>query len=266
MNRVSIPSSGFSIITLLWFCCLLATCKSIKQVASPIGAIKNLPADSLVQHLLDNRIEADWLSAKARVTFRGEKKTQKANLNIRLRKDSVLWMNVKKLGIEGARILITLDSIYIVDRIHKEYVVTDFSMLQDQYHLPADFNTLQNVILGNPLLLSGVKLTTQTDSTTQHHLASSDDAEPTRDYWLNGWSKVLEKMVFLDFRNNRKVKIEQSDYRELDKSENFSYFRSLNMSSPQSGDLTIEINLSKVEIDVPKTIRFEIPDHYVRIK
>lgn len=230
----------------------------------PIGDLEAKSVDTLLQFLADRHIDVEWLSAKAKIAFKDDSQSRKATANIRLRKDSVLWMNVKKLGIEAARILITPDSIYIVDRIHKEYVVGDFSLIQQQYHLPADFNLLQNMILGNPLLLSEVKLETKAIE-QQYHLGSSDDENPTRDYWLNGFNHLLEKMVFLDYRYNRQVKVELSDYKALDKYEYFSYFRRLNLSSPETGDLRIDIDFSKIELNQAKQIRFEIPEHYTKI-
>ena len=250
----------------LFLLLLFAACKSTKPVVNleHTGPLPTQSSDSLVQILLENQIDVDWFSAKSKIYFKDEQQSRKATANIRLRKDSVLWMNVKKLGIEAARILITPDSIYIVDRIHKEYVIGDFSLIQQQYHLPADFDVIQNMLLGNPLLISGVKLETEIEA-EHYHLASSNDENPTRDYWLRGFSHLLEKMVFLDYRNNRTVKVEMSDYQPLDKYEYFSYFRSLNLSSPETGDLRIDINFSKIEINQPKKIRFDIPEHYTKI-
>ena len=266
--------NGQSLLTVGYGICFLmigflvsssfSACKTTKVTTGNFPAPKPQSSKELIRHLENNQIEVEWLSAKSKISFKSPEQSQKGTLNIRMRKDSVIWMNVKKLGIEGARILITPDSIYIIDRIHKEYAISDFSLIQEKYHLAADFNSLQNLILGNPLLFSGVELTTQIDS-TQYHLSSSNEVIPTRDYWLNGLTKVLTKMVFLDYRNNRKVKVELSKYQALDQYKYFSYFRSLNMSSPETGDLSIDINLSKVEINVPKSIRFEIPEHYKRI-
>ncbi|MEM9821084.1 MAG: DUF4292 domain-containing protein [Bacteroidota bacterium] len=242
---------------------MFGACKSTKPLVQ-VGELADKSSDTLVQFLVDRHIDVEWLSAKAKISFKDNSQSRKATANIRLRKDSVLWMNVKKLGIEAARILITPDSIYIVDRIHKEYAIGDFSLVQQQYHLPANFDLLQNMILGNPLLLSGVKLQTAIVE-DQYHLASSNDENPTRDYWLSGLNHVLEKMIFLDFRNNRKVQVELSDYKALDEYEYFSYFRRLNLSSPETGDLRIDIDFSKIELNKAKTIRFEIPKHYTRI-
>ncbi|HAR20844.1 MAG TPA: DUF4292 domain-containing protein, partial [Cytophagales bacterium] len=42
-------------------------------------------------------------------------------LTIRIRKDSVIWISVNPaLGIEVVRALITKDSIFVIDKIHKD--------------------------------------------------------------------------------------------------------------------------------------------------
>jgi len=254
-----------SILLLFLFISLFSTtaCKSVKTAQGV--RLKVRSSEYLLEKLHAQNLEVEWLSAKARITFNDNGKSRKASANIRMRKDSVIWMNVKKLGVEGARILITPDSVYIVDRINKQYAITDFSFIENEYHLPANFKVLQNLILGNPLVFSESVLEAGI-SEDRYHLASDDEARMTSDYWMDGITYDLRKMAFLDYRYNRKVIIEQDRYELLEEKEKFSYFRSLDLSSPETGDLVIDLKLSKLEINTPKSIKFDIPDHYKKIE
>ena len=263
-NKTSWPVSKISGLLLLTGLLMLSSCKSAKQ-AQQIK-LKERSAKYLLKKLSRQNIDVEWLSAKAKMVFKDETQRKKANANIRLRKDSIIWMNIKKLGVEAARVLITTDSIYIMDRINDQYAVTDFSLIEEQYHLPANFQTLQNVVLGNPLFFSKPEELKASINKEQYHLAGDNEDRVTSDYLLNGISHLLERMLFLDLRYNRKVDIEMGDYKQLEQYPNFSYFRSLNLSSRETGDLSIELSLSKLEINVPKTIRFEIPEHYTKVK
>ena len=256
--------SNFSVIALLFVFIIMSSCKSA-QKAQQIK-LKDRSAKYLTKKLTQQNIDVEWLSAKAKMSFKDDNQSKKANANIRLRKDSIIWMNIKKLGVEAARILITTDSIYVMDRMNDQYAVTDFSLIEEQYHLPANFQTLQNVVLGNPIFFSDTSKLTASINKEQYHLATDNDENITSDYLLNGLSFLLEKMLFLDLRYSRKVDIEMGDYKTLEEFPNFSYFRSLNLSSPETGNVAIELSLSKLEINVPKTIRFEIPEHYTKVK
>jgi hypothetical protein len=45
----------------------------------------------------------------------------------------------------------------------------------------------------------------------------------------------------------------------------FPYLRTLEASSPETGEMRLSIELNEVEFNVPKSIRFEIPAHYEKV-
>ncbi len=242
---------------------LVVGCNSTKKAQGI--KLQEHSAEFLLEKLNGQYIDVDWLTAKAKISYKDEAQSIKANAYIRMRKDSVIWMAVKKLGVEAARILITTDSVYVLDRINKQYTTSDFSYIERQYHLPANFKVLQNLILGNPLFFSEVVLTAEV-AKDRYHLASSNDERITSDYWMNGLDFSLAKMLFLDLRNNRKVEVTQRDQNSLDTTyQKFSYLRSIDLSSPETGDVSIDLKLSDVSINTPKSIKFKIPEHYSKI-
>ena len=73
------------------------------------------------------------------------------------------------------------------------------------------------------------------------------------------WSLFIE-----DFRNRRTINVVASEYGQLPDKQNFSYFRRLNLSSADLGEMRVDLDFSKVEINVPQNTPFEIPSHYQR--
>lgn len=95
-------------------------------------------------------IDFQYLTAKSKISFKSpEQDIDNANINIRVRKDSLIWLSVSKLGIEAVRGMITRDSITIIDKIHREYTVYDFPTLSRQFHFEMNFALLQALIVGN---------------------------------------------------------------------------------------------------------------------
>ncbi len=95
-------------------------------------------------------IDFTYLKAKSKLSFKS--KTQdidNATVNLRVRKDSLIWLSVSKLGIEVARALITRDSITVLDVFHKTYLVYDFPALSRQFNFEMNFDLLQALIVGN---------------------------------------------------------------------------------------------------------------------
>ncbi|AQG81289.1 DUF4292 domain-containing protein [Spirosoma montaniterrae] len=95
-------------------------------------------------------IDFSYLIAKSRVSFKGPRQDiDNASVNIRVRKDSLIWVSISKLGLEAVRAQITHDSITIVDKIHREYSVYDFPTLSRQFNFEMNFELLQALIVGN---------------------------------------------------------------------------------------------------------------------
>ncbi len=72
-----------------------------------------------------------------------------ANVSIRMQKDSLIWLSISKLGIEGARVLIARDSVRILDKINRQYAVADYGTISRQFRFPLSFEWLQALLVGN---------------------------------------------------------------------------------------------------------------------
>jgi hypothetical protein len=95
-------------------------------------------------------IDFRYLTAKSKISFKSpEQDIDNANVTIRVRKDSLIWLSVSKLGIEAVRGEISRDSITIIDKIHKEYTVYDFPTLSRRFNFDMNFELLQALIVGN---------------------------------------------------------------------------------------------------------------------
>lgn len=215
-----------------------------------------------MKRLVEHQVNAEWLGAKAKISYHDEYGGESFSANIRLRKDSLIWMNFKKFSLEGARALITPDSIYVIDRLNSQYSIQSFEAAQREYNLPVGFQGLQALLLGNPVFFSedseaGV------DST--HYVLSQKTDSYLAQYWLDATKMFLEKFLIEDFRNGRKMSVTAADYQQLEDKQDFSYFRRFNLSSKDLGEMKIEVAFTKVEINVPQNIEFEIPARYERV-
>lgn len=92
----------------------------------------------------------EQLSAKAKIDFDSEKNGLSGTANIRIQKDSIIWVSLSPgLGIEAARVLITRDSIFLVDKVHKEYQKIAFRELSEKFDFDINYTIIQSLILGN---------------------------------------------------------------------------------------------------------------------
>jgi hypothetical protein len=239
---------------------LLASCKTAKK--TNVGKINKNSPELLLKTLQTNQVNVNWLEGRAKIDFSDAKTSIGATATIRIKKDSVIWASVRKLGFEVARALVTKDSVYIMDRINNEYDVKGLDYLQRTYNLPADFASVQAIFLGNPIFFNTGDLQSETAGSNYHLYGKSTTMDAH--YWLDQNTLQLGQMRFKDLQDNREVNIKLEDYQSLANNQKFSYLRKLELNSRQTGAVKVEMQFSQLDINSPKDVRFEIPNRYTR--
>jgi len=135
------------------------SCKSKKNigVTASTEAVEKIPKDSTTE---ENKLAiftstySNWqtYSARGSVGFEGNGNSLSANLSFRMYKDSLVWASVNMLGgIEVARILITQDSIFIMDKMNRNVKIAPLDKMQEIAGTRLYIIEVQNLILGNLL-------------------------------------------------------------------------------------------------------------------
>ena len=247
--------------------------KKIETTAVPTPVSKPaLTVVDILNRLGENEIKADWLSSDANANYAGKPMNVSADMNIRFKRDSIIWINVKKLGfINIARVKITPDSVFIVNYLQNSYIAKNLKYIETKYNLPADFKLLQNLLLGNPVFLTDIKkLVLERDASGDILLRGKDERWQAL-YRIDEKTNELKEMLFEQPISARVMKISYEKYdilRGYDKGDSkFAYLRTIQVESPQSGkvSVTIEVDTDGLEVNVPKNIKFEIPSHYSRV-
>ena len=231
----------------------LTACKTTK--ISDGTTLRVRSANFLVKKLDQQRLDAEWMTAKVKLKLLDNGSTTRATADIRMRKDSVIWMTVRKFGIEGARVMITTDSVYLINRLERQYLVRDFSFIESEFNLPASFETLQDFVLGNVFFMTkeNIKSDIKNDA---YHLTASDATPFTNEYWLGAEDFNLERMYFNDLRYQRELTIEQGQYQPVGEVAAFPHRRVVEMYSQQMGNISVELDLSKVKFNQPANMPF----------
>jgi hypothetical protein len=159
-----------SIIALL---SLLTACRSSRAIGKAVGkkdtVAKATPIPSTgtpqsdtqrlikitLAQLAQNRIGFTTFNAKVGIDYKGtDGKGHDVNATVKMYKDSAIWISVNAiLGIEAIRLLITKDSVKLMNKLDKTYAFRGIGFLQETTKLPLDLHTLQELIIGNPVYL-----------------------------------------------------------------------------------------------------------------
>ena len=94
-------------------------------------------------------VDFDYFSGKAKINYKDDEYDVKAKANIRIKKDSAIWISFSAIGIQGARCMISQDSITIMNMVKKEYYVFNYDSLSKQFNFEVNYDAIQSAALGN---------------------------------------------------------------------------------------------------------------------
>lgn len=156
----------------------------------------------------------EFLQIKGKVQYETAADKQEAQVSIRMKRDSIIWASVSKLGFEGVRAIITPDTVILLDRLHKTYFAGGFKMLKRRYKVPVTFAQLQAALVGNYLPGEGAHdaSAANTDPVQAIH---HDQEKLAVDQHINREKKRLVKLTVADQRTGNTLTANYDDFKPL---------------------------------------------------
>jgi hypothetical protein len=220
-------------------------------------------AQFLVKKLQSRHLDdVERMSAQTRIFVEGDGQSMSANANIVWVRDSAIWLNVKKFGLEAARVLVTPDSVFMINRLSKTWYSKSLESLQAEYQLPAGFDLLQDFLLGRAWIDGDIEMTSDIDEGL-HRLAGSNGVTAA-DYRLEEGSFLLRRETFLQPRTARNISFSFDNYQKIKHAGLYPLLRTIRAFSPETKDVQFELEFLHVDFNTPAPYRFEIPATYQR--
>ena len=264
MNRI------FEFVVMLGVSLLMVDCKTTKVVSVGKTAIPSvgMKKEDVFGQLALKAVKADWMSGDLDLDYKGKPMDVGASGTARYRKDSVIWLNVRKFGmLNVARAQVTRDSVFLINYLQSNYMAKDLKYIAQKYNLPADFDVLQNLLLGNPVwLIPKDMLTMTTDSAGNYLLKGSDNRWETT-HRIDRESYQVKEMRFVEKGSGKSLAVVYDQYGALADGQVFARFRGFTMNSPATGEVKLTIGIgANPEMNIAKSIKFEIPSHYPKVE
>ena len=181
-------------------------CHHAKDDVASQPATESRSVNYLLKKLQNHDVsKVKYLNATSKIFVEGEGQSMSANANIIWIRDSVMWVNVKKFGLEAARALITRDSVFMLNRINKTWSARGLESLERQYSLPDGFGLLQQFILASAWL--DPKMEMHSDVKDNLHRLSGSNGLLAADYRVEDGSFLLRSQTFMQSRDARNVSL-----------------------------------------------------------
>jgi hypothetical protein len=133
---------------------IFSACKVKKHLV--VNQIKKhdtvLVVNSKIPQIQSAQNQFDTFIGKAHAKLKMDNDNYDVTFNIKIKSNEKIWISVTAIaGIEAARILITPDSIWIINRLQGVYFKKPFSYLQTIAGNDINFKAISSVLIGNAI-------------------------------------------------------------------------------------------------------------------
>ncbi len=255
----------------------LASCASQKKVYKE--PIKHEGDAFLISKMQENQSQFNTLKAKALIKLTNGNKTSDLNVNIRIKKDSIVWVSISAgIGLEAARVVLTKDSVVFINRLEKTFFAGNYHFINQMINAQVDFDIIQALLTGNDfkwydyhdLKAKVVNNSYHLESTHRHklkkYIRKSDTLSQAiyQCMWLNPESFKIEKIKIKEIKNeNKKISAEYSKFKTINDQVLPTQY---DIIISANSDIIIDATLIKININDPLSFPINIPSKYKEIE
>ncbi|UII33320.1 DUF4292 domain-containing protein [Fulvivirga ulvae] len=245
---------------------LFLTCLLLIISSSCSKRLSGVHWNFLDKNKLDvQQVDFEYFSGKAKINYKDDELDIKAKANIRIKKDSVIWIAFSSVGIQGARCLISKDSITIVNLVKKEYYVFNYDSLTKQFNFDVNYEAIQAAALGN--LLVNRNRSDEVIKDESFYILKQQSGSVSLSNYVNPKTMKIERVEMLENPSKNSAVIRYYDFQMVG-SHAFPFSEIISLFyKGKSGTLNtvIELEYSKAEIeDKELKFPFNIPKKYER--
>ncbi len=253
------------------------SCSPARKVMK--APLKEEGPEYLFSKLKEKELKYDWFSAKFSADYANQDKDHSFNGQIRIRKDSLIWISLTPLlGIEALRLMISQDSVKLMNRLNDTYFIGDYEYVNRFLNTNIDYDLLQAFLLGNDLqFYENAKFRASIDrgeyklSTGERHKLKKfvrNSQEPLRILIQNIWLDPDHfKITHTDVKEIRRDNIKlESTYTAFAPLGDQLFPGKMTYTIWAGNTIRVKTEFSRMSLEGPLQFPFRIPASYERVK
>lgn len=248
----------FFALVLLVLLLVFSSCKT-KKFATGSGVARRTDSIALsneaygiIKKSRENKLDYDWFSTRVKVEYNDENLSQDFTAVVRMCRDSLLWISLQgPFGIEGGRILVTRDSIFVVNKLSNEYLRQPISYLTKVMPIQTSLPQLQDFIMGYYLLFTHAVPNYRGMEDSLHNIRA-ESAEFKYDSKLYPLNCTLAKSVLTDKMLNQQMSLTFAGYTQ-EQGKPFSNERNIDILK---GNKKVSLSLFFTKIKINEVLSF----------
>ena len=234
--------------------------KHLSDVKSTDTGIPMTPEMAVMMNKVKaTQIPYKWFAASGTGKIDWDGQRLSGRINVRILHDSIIWVQIQKLGFEVGRMLITPDSAFFINRFERTYSRYGTRDFLREYNVPADFDMFSRVFTAGAYIPPALRITEiEEDGSVFLQSVSGMRAR----HWFDESSFLIKSMITDSLA--REWLSNYSDYRKTNSGQAFPYQRSNTFIIDGIPNL-FDLEYTEMQIDIPQEFPFSIPSHYEKI-
>ena len=234
------------------------SCKPGKSLASK-KIDKNLNASTVFDRLAEKNKMHEWFGMKANANIYFDRNNMGGKVDVRIQKDKAIWMSVRKFGFEISRILITPDSVFVVNRFYKEYYVEPLDKIRKKYKIPFDFEEMQEFLVTG--MITKDQMPASVVPAADHYLLKTRGKHLDVTYKIDSDFNIVYAKISSGEDN---MEAYFDNFKDLQKEE-MPFVRKFFYPDQDTPRYFLKLKIKKIVVDKPQNLKFKIPESYERI-
>lgn len=253
-------------ITLFLFATIaFVSCKPKKTVAEQAisnETIVDNKAKEIIKKHYENVLNFETASIRTSADYQDKKQSLSIGADIRIKKDEIIWINAKVLGIPMAKAIITPTRVSYYEKLNNTYFDGDYSVLTKMLGTDLDFEKVQNLLLGKPIdnLTKEEFIAEVVDNLFQ--LKSKANSVTEKLFSFESANYLLKKQFINQAAQNRNVSV---SYPSFTNQNNMFLPTGVNIVANQKDQVKIDIEYKKITFNEALTYPYSVPDGYTPI-
>jgi hypothetical protein len=255
----------------------LFSCHSTRKIQSAITPIDTTQAVIVDKSKIDsaafiknvynavqkNYIDFKTFSARIKVEYSDTKNGKGPDLNVfvHMRKDSAIWLSINAtiFNYEAFRVLVTPDSVKVLNKKDKLITLRSVSYLREVAKIPFDFYTLQDLIIGNPVYLDKNIISYKKNDGGITILSVGEIFKNLLTVDNDSYLVLNSKLDDRDAMGNRTCYIAYSNY-DMKNTPPFATMRNISVS--EKTKLDVDMDFKQYNFNENVSFPFAIPKNY----
>lgn len=235
-------------------------------LATFFSSCKNTPISSTPEFkpLNIESVDVEYLSLRSKVNYDSPDFAISTAASVRIKKDSIIWVSIAPaLGIEAARVMITPDTMLLMNKFNREVIAYNFDMLSQQLNFPVNFGLIQSALLGNLARPMTAKDKVSEDST--HFKLTQDWGRVVVENYVDQSIMKIDQVYLEEPATQNTLSVKYGDFSPL-ASFLFPHNGVISLQYTAGGEpAKTQIDISHNRVEVPENglrFPFSIPSNY----